>query len=55
MFGEDVLEYLATLEAAWGCSRSYLVNNIIRMHAVSTGTAKPVAKLDGSMTPVIRM
>jgi len=56
--GTDVLEYLGSLEAAYGCSRSFLINYIIRRHAErelqvdgATGEADPNYQL----APVIEM
>ena len=55
VFGEDVLDYLAQLGGATGCSRSYLVNRIIRIHALGNGAAGQVADVEGIVAPVIRM
>ena len=56
--GTDVLEYLGILEADYGCSRSFLINYIIRRHAEqsigvedSRGESEPVHQL----APVIEM
>ena len=55
MFSEDVLGYLEHLERHIGASRSHLVNDIIRQHAISSGNAQPVANLESIGAPVIRM
>jgi hypothetical protein len=56
--GTDVLEYLRVLEADYGCSRSFLINYIIRRHAEqalgiagTTGEAEP----NHQLAPVIQM
>ena len=36
---------LPALEGAYGCSRSYLVNSIIRLHALGSGAAEPVSEI----------
>ena len=35
--GIDVMGYLKSLELEYGCSRSFLINCIIREHAAQTG------------------
>ena len=52
----DVIDYLGLLEAKLGCSRSFLVNTIVRQHAGGSLTgARSEAANDDSLARVIEM
>ena len=52
----DVIDYLGILEAKLGCSRSFLVNTIVRQHSAGTpGAGRGRERDDDSVARVIEM
>ena len=56
--GRDVVEYLKSLELDYGCSRSFLINYIVREHAARNLAAEKTKRdleTTPQLAPVIEM